>query len=98
VDRAAFARAFAGASDLIWIECRAPAAVIRARAQTRVKQPAVSDAGSSVAVQQVTEWEALEAPAHLVVRTDTDAAAVAARVRDGLDARLRGELRSESVG
>jgi uncharacterized protein len=96
-DRNAFADAFAGAANLVWIECRAPAEVLAARAGARSALPGVSDAGPSVAVRQVQEWQPLDTPEHLVVRTDRDEAAVLATLRDGLDARLRGELRSGSV-
>lgn len=96
-DRGAFADAFADAADLMWIECRAPADVLAARAAARCGRPGVSDAGASVAVRQVQEWEPIDAPDHLLVRTDRDGTAVLAAVRDGLDARLHGELRSGSV-
>ncbi len=96
-DRTAFADAFANAADLVWIECRAPAETLHARAGARADRPGVSDAGPAVAARQLQEWEPLDAPAHLVVRTDRDGADVLAALRNGLDARLRGELRSGFV-
>ena len=96
-DRTAFADAFANAADLMWIECRAPAETLLSRACAREDRPRVSDAGPSVAARQLQEWEPLDVPAHLVVRTHRDGAAVLAAVRNALDARLRGELRSGSV-
>jgi hypothetical protein len=97
-DRTAFADAFAGAAELVWFECQAPAEVIHARAGARAGRPAVSDAGPSVAARQAAEWEPLDAPEHVVVRTDREHAAVLGAVRERLDARLSGELRSGSVG
>jgi hypothetical protein len=97
-DRSAFADAFANAADLLWIECRAPTEVLVARARARqAGKLGVSDAGPAVVARQPQEWERLDVPQHLVVRTDRDGAAVLAAVRDGLDARLRGELLSGSV-
>ncbi|HEX5617679.1 MAG TPA: AAA family ATPase [Solirubrobacteraceae bacterium] len=96
-DREAFASAFTNAADVMWIECRAPAEVLVARASARERRPGVSDAGPSIAFRQTREWQPLATPEHLVVRTDRDGAAVLAAVRDGLDARLRGELRSGTV-
>jgi uncharacterized protein len=78
--------------DLVWIECRAPVDV---RA-TRASEPrSVSDADAAVAVRQTGEWEALDAP-HITVSTDRAPEAVMATVRDALDRRLRGELRTET--
>jgi predicted kinase len=94
-DRRAFAEAFGDAVALTWIECRAPAAVRARRAAARDRE-SVSDAGAAVAVLQTGEWEPVEADAHVAVRTDRDEPAVLAAVRDELDARLRGQLRSIS--
>ena len=77
-DRDAF-----GATELPWIECRAPAAVrIRRAAGARP----VTDAGADVAALQSAQWDPL-VPA-VAVRTDRDAGAAMADVRVGLDARL----------
>jgi predicted kinase len=78
--------------DLVWIECRAPIDVRAARAS---KPRSVSDADAAVAVRQTGEWEALDAP-HITVSTDQAPEAVMATVRDALDRRLRGELRTET--
>jgi predicted kinase len=96
-DREAFAEAFAEAAGLVWIECRAPVDVLRARARARARAPRVSDAGPAIAARQPQEWEPLDMPHHLIVPTDRDEPAVLSAARDGLDARLRGELRSGSV-
>jgi hypothetical protein len=97
-DRSAFAAAFANAAEPVWIECQAPVEVRYARAGTRGRGTSVSDAGPAVAARQAGEWAPLDAAQHLVVHTDRDRVAVVAAVRDGLDARLRGELRNGSVG
>jgi predicted kinase len=76
--------------DLVWIECRAPDEVRAARAR---EPRSVSDADAAVAIRQTREWEALDAP-HITVSTDQEPVAVIASVRDALDRRLRGELRS----
>jgi aminoglycoside phosphotransferase family enzyme/predicted kinase len=76
--------------DLVWIECRAPDEVRAARAR---EPRSVSDADAAVAIRQTREWEALDAP-HITVSTDQEPEAVIASVRDALDRRLRGELRS----
>lgn len=94
-DRRAFADAFRSAADVVWIECRAPAEVMVERAAARVG--GISDAGGSIAAVQARKWVPIDAPAHLVVRTDRDHSAVLTSVRDALDARLRGELLSDSV-
>lgn len=98
-DRRAFAGAFGSPGDLAWIECRAPIPVLARRAGARaLAADRVSDAGPDVAVHQAAEWEPLDVvTAQLVVRTDRDAAGVLSAVRDGLDLRLRGELRSETA-
>jgi aminoglycoside phosphotransferase family enzyme/predicted kinase len=84
--------AFGAPGELTWIECRAPVEVRAARAREPRR---VSDADEAVAVRQTREWEPLDA-AHITVRTDQPPEAVVARVRDELDRRLRGELRSET--
>lgn len=97
-DREAFALSFAAAATPVWIECRAPVGVLAERAYTRARDPGtVSDAGAAIAVRQAGEWEALDDVAPIVVHTDHGVAAAVTAVREGLDARLRGELRSESV-
>lgn len=93
-DRQAFGEAFGGAARLLWIECRAPVAVRAERAARRTAS--VSDARAGVAVIQAAEWEPLDT-AQLDLRTDRDATTVLTELRDRLDARLRGELLSESV-
>ena len=92
-DRQAFAAATgAAAGSAIWIECRAPAAVIARRAAARSSQPdRVSDADAAIATRQLTEWEPLtEVPAtnRVVVATDRSPEASVLAARDALDERL----------
>ncbi|HEY7076713.1 MAG TPA: AAA family ATPase [Solirubrobacteraceae bacterium] len=88
-DREAFGSASHGA---VWIECRAPAAVLARRAAARSKDPdRVSDADAAIATRQLVEWEPLTeiAPADRVtVHTDRPPEAVLAGARDTLDERL----------
>jgi predicted kinase len=61
---------------LLFVECRAPAAVVVARAAQRDRQPAgVSDASLSIVIRESSAWEELdELPpeAHVALRTDRD--------------------------
>jgi aminoglycoside phosphotransferase family enzyme/predicted kinase len=92
-DREAFAVATgAAAEDAIWIECRAPAAVIARRAAARSSQPdRVSDADAAIATRQLTEWEPLteiRATNRVAVATDRSPDASVLAARDALDERL----------
>jgi uncharacterized protein len=92
-DREAFADgAGAAAKGAVWIECRAPAAVIARRAAARSSQPdRVSDADAAIATRQVAEWEPLtEIPAtnRVTVATDRSPEASVLAARDALDERL----------
>src|SRR6185503_10738385 len=88
-DREAFGAAAAGA---VWLECRAPAAVVARRAAARSSQPdRVSDADAAIAARQVAEWEPLtEIPAvdRVTVATDRSPEATVLAARDALDERL----------
>jgi uncharacterized protein len=93
-DREAFAAGLGdAAAEPLWIECRAPGAVLAHRAAARGRQPGtVSDADADVAVLQAEQWQPLaDVPANrrVEVCTDQDPAAVLAAARDALDARLR---------
>lgn len=86
-DRRVFVEAYGG--DPVWIECRAPAEVLAARATARARDPLrVSDADAEIAVRQVGEWEPLHA-GHVTIDTDREPDAVLAAVRDELDGELR---------
>jgi len=83
-DREAFGR------DALWIECRAPAAVVAERAAARAARPdRISDADAEIAARQAAEWEPLTAPAHVVVATDRTPEMSVLAARDALDERLR---------
>lgn len=94
-DRDAFARALAGApATVAFVECRAPAAVLRERAERRLGDDArVSDATPALALAQRAAFEPLDevAPScHHPVRTDRPVEAIAdeiAALRDGALAR-----------
>jgi aminoglycoside phosphotransferase family enzyme/predicted kinase len=93
-DRDAFGRGYGRRDDLVWIECRAPDDVRARRAAVRTLDPLrVSDADAAVAVRQAGNWDPLDR-LHLTVSTDRAPEAVMAEVRDGIDRRLRGELRT----
>ena len=91
-DRDAFAMAFGDCGPQLFVECRAPAAVLAARAAEREHDPdRVSDAGPAVVAEQRDRWEPLDevpADAHLIVRTDRPLARVIGDVLGALDERL----------
>jgi len=91
-DRDAFAQAFAGAAPLTFVECRAPDAVLEARAQRREPGATPSDATPAVARRERERWEPLdEVPGddHLTLRTDRPVEQIAADVVAMLDQRLQ---------
>ena len=89
-DRAAFTSAFGGTA--LYVECRAPAAVIAERAALRESDPLrVSDATAGIAERQLAEFEPLdEVPAdrHLLLRSDRPFESVLDELEAALDARL----------
>jgi aminoglycoside phosphotransferase family enzyme/predicted kinase len=91
-DRDDFAAAFAGAAPLLYIECRAPAAVLAQRAIRRDREPArVSDADLRVVTREASSWEPLDevAPqAHLTLRADRRVEEIVADVLGLLDQRI----------
>jgi uncharacterized protein len=92
-DREAFAAgAGAAAERAVWIECRAPAAVIARRAAARsAEADRVSDADAAIATRQLAEWEPLtEIPTadRVTVATDRSPEASVLAARDALDKRL----------
>ena len=72
-DRDVFAAAL-GPAPVIFVECRAPRAVLLQRAASRHRGPGQpSDAGPAVVARESRRWDPLDetaAAAHLVVRTD----------------------------
>ena len=99
-DRAAFIAAFGGSATALFIECRAPRAVLAQRARIRSRDPGrVSDADESIVLREQRSWESLEevpAEAHLTLRTDRPIERIVDDLMALLDARLR-ELASSSA-
>ncbi len=92
-DRRTFASAFASPAPSVVVECRAPAAIVQARALTRESEPGhVSDAGPEIAERLRERFDPLEddvfARHHLFVRTDQPPEAVIDDVVAMLDRRL----------
>jgi uncharacterized protein len=92
-DREAFAATFGDAAPRVVIECRAPDAVLEARARGRQRRPTASDATPAVARRERARWEPLdEVPPddHFAVRTDRPVPRIAADVAALLDRWLGG--------
>jgi len=87
-DRSAFAAAYSGGPEPVFVECRAPVTVIAARASARSAQRATeSDADAAIATEQYAAFSPLdEVPAHrhLLFRTDRPPAELAAFVERAL--------------
>jgi aminoglycoside phosphotransferase family enzyme/predicted kinase len=94
-DRDAFAAAYGGSPAPIFVECRAPAAVVAERARRLERDPhRVSDATTQIAVHQLAEFEPLDEvrpDRHVAVRTDRELNAIVDAVEAALDARLARE-------
>lgn len=91
-DRDAFAAAFGDACEPVFVECRAPADVVAARAAARASAPSESDAGRDEALGQLGEFDPLDeidASRHAAVRTDRPAAGLVAAVERRLLAGVR---------
>jgi hypothetical protein len=91
--RQAFSAACVGLVEPLVFECRAPAALMQARARTRAADPQhVSDAGPETAARLRRRFEPLEddvpAARHFVVRTDQPVASTVEDVITMLDRRL----------
>ena len=91
--RDAFAAAYGdGAPNPVFVECRAPAAVVAERARRREHEPGrVSDATPEIAARQLAEFEPLDEvdpERHVTVRTDRELETVVDGVEAALDARL----------
>jgi uncharacterized protein len=88
--RAAFAEAFGG--TVLFVECKAPAAVIAERATRREADPRrVSDATPAIAAALLAEFEPLDEVAperHLMLRSDRPLDDVLDELEAALDARL----------
>jgi len=92
-DRQAFRDAYADAiPSPVFVECRAPAAVIAERARSREQEPHhTSDATAEIAARQLAEFEPLdeaEPDLHVIVRSDRPVRDLVDEVEAALDARL----------
>jgi uncharacterized protein len=99
-DRDAFAATYSETGPRpVFVECRAPAAVVAERARRRELEPRrISDATTEIALRQLAEFEPLDEidpDRHVIVRTDREPATVVDAVEAALDARLaRGDQAS----
>jgi aminoglycoside phosphotransferase family enzyme/predicted kinase len=92
-DRQAFRDAYVDAGPApVFVECRAPAAVIAERARSRAHEPHhTSDATAEIAARQLAEFEPLdevEPELHVIVRSDRPLRDLVDEVEAALDARL----------
>jgi len=98
-DRETFAASFKMTAPLLFVECRAPRSVLRARALERQRNQArVSDADLSVVIGEEGSWEPLdEVPAddHLLVRTDRPVTEISDELVALVDLRLARGARPE---
>jgi uncharacterized protein len=94
-DRDAFREGWAGAAPVTFVQCVAPAEVLRLRALAREHDPArLSDAGIEVVQHELGRFEALDEadPSHhLLLRTDRGAQLAIADLLALLDLRLVGD-------
>lgn len=92
-DRRAFMAAFGEPAPALFIECRAPRAVLAQRASLRAQDPGrVSDADVSVVLGEERSWEPLEevpAQAHLILRTDRPVQRIVEDLMELLDGHLK---------
>jgi aminoglycoside phosphotransferase family enzyme/predicted kinase len=92
VDRQAFAAGFQEAAPMLFVECRAPRALLLQRAGRRERRGAsVSDADARVVLAELERWEPLdevEPDAHLTLRTDRRLEQITADVLALLDQRM----------
>lgn len=91
-DRRAFAEGWANAGEVTFVQCLAPADVLRERAAARQCEPGhISDADVGVVSRELARFQALDEvspDAHLLVRTDRDGARAIADLLALLDERL----------
>jgi aminoglycoside phosphotransferase family enzyme/predicted kinase len=95
-DRDAFRAALGGGVNVLFGECRAPDAVLEARAIARDGDPGrVSDAGPDIVRRQRLDAEPLdeiEARDHVLLRSDRPVAEILAELADALDRRAAGSV------
>jgi hypothetical protein len=79
------------ARELLFVECRAPVAVLERRLRAREQEPGrVSDATLAVLRSQLADRDPLDevpASAHLAIRSDQPASELTAAIEDALDRR-----------
>jgi predicted kinase len=90
-DRDAFRARLGEGANVLFAECRAPAAVLLARARARARGVSrVSDAGPDVVRRQLLDAEPLDEVDprdHVLLRSDRPVAAIVAELADALDRR-----------
>jgi uncharacterized protein len=90
-DRDAFRAAAGPGTPVVFVECRAPAAVLEARAAERARSPErVSDAGPAVVrahLREAEPFDEIDPGAHVLVRSDRPPAAIVDAIADAIDAR-----------
>jgi aminoglycoside phosphotransferase family enzyme/predicted kinase len=88
VDRNAFFAVRDEDAPLVLVECRAPASVLLARAEARSRAPSrVSDADTAVVARQLAAFEPvdeLDAPDHVLLRSDRPVADLVSEVGEAL--------------
>ena len=103
IHREAFAAGYGGAGPApIFVECRAPAAVVAERADRRLRDPGqASDATAEIAARQLAEFAPLDevdADRHVIVRTDREVRETIDEIEAALDARLARSGRAPPLG
>jgi aminoglycoside phosphotransferase family enzyme/predicted kinase len=87
-DRDAFRAALGEAAPVLFVECRAPARVLLARAAARPS--GVSDAGVEIVRKQLAEaepFDEVDPGAHVVIRSDRTVGQIVGAIADAVDAR-----------
>ena len=101
-ERAAFLEALGSDAPMLFVECRAPAAVLLARARRRERDPErLSDAGAAVVTQELSSFEPMDeiaAAAHLSIRSDRPLSAQLTAVQCAIDLRLEALRRGPAIG
>ena len=98
-DREAFAGGWQNASGMVYVQCLAPADVLRHRGAARELDPRrISDAGAGVVERERDRFDPLDetsAGRHLLLRTDRDVAEIVGDLLALLDRRLGDEAVSD---